>query len=497
MNTSGVDSVLVELEGSLWGRFISDLRMKFTDQTFHTWFEGMSLHSYEGGNLQLLFDEEFALDWVRKHYRDVLLRHAAQIFPGFNSLAFSLNPCVASQNVADKPRETNEIPFTVQSAIQGVVESSPEVAQQPAGLNVNYTFENFVGQGGFHMAYTIAQEVARHPGQKSLNPLIIHGDTGLGKTHLATAIGNYCLENHTAKTIIFKTSEQFLSEFVGKIRGESARRSRTGYRTISDRDVMGMSKEVLSADLLIIDDIQFLAGKEKTQDHFCKILNSLMAMEKQVVVTCDKSPESFQAASGRRQKESLDERLLHKFRSGTSIEVSSLDAETREALLRRKIQDFRLAGYIPEEVIQLLSESPMANVRELEGVLNKLFAYKELMRRDVTIDMVRIILGDTTRNLNCNLSLEKITEVVAREMSITKEMIISMSRIQKAALPRKVAMYLCRELTDNSLHTIGLHFNRDYSTVIFNIKAFVTLLNRNQELAQKVRQLKEKLVQAY
>jgi chromosomal replication initiator protein len=256
---------------------------------------------------------------------------------------------------------------------------------------------------------------------------------------------------------------------------------------------MGMSAELLSADLLIIDDIQFLVGKEKTQDHFCKILNSLTAMDKQVVVTCDKSPDSFKSVPGKKVQKSLDEKLLHKLRNGMSIEILKLDVETRELLLRRKIQDFRLSGYITEDVIQALTEVPLSNVRELEGVLNKLFAYKELLKRDITVDMVRIILGDTTRNMASPVTIERIIKVVSKEMEISGEMLVSMSRIQKAALPRKVAMYLCRELTDNSLHTVGLHFNRDYSTVIFNIKALVKLMQRDKDLARKIREIKEQL----
>ncbi len=487
MENNSVNKMLIDSTKKGWEALLQSLESLISERSFHTWFSDCHFVSFESGHLKMAFEDEFHIDWVIRHYKDTIINLGKKYLDGFSEVSFSL--------LEASPETENVLAFTPKSAVAKVLSpvAKKEKEAFAKGLIEAYNFDNFVGQGGFHMAYTIAQEVAHNPGQRSINPLILHGDTGLGKTHLASAIGNFCAEHGTARRVIFKTSEEFLSDFVSKIRSEAYKRSKTGYRTISDREVMGMSAELLSADLLIIDDIQFLVGKEKTQDHFCKILNSLTAMDKQVVVTCDKSPDSFKSVPGKKVQKSLDEKLLHKLRNGMSIEILKLDVETRELLLRRKIQDFRLSGYITEDVIQALTEVPLSNVRELEGVLNKLFAYKELLKRDITVDMVRIILGDTTRNMASPVTIERIIKVVSKEMEISGEMLVSMSRIQKAALPRKVAMYLCRELTDNSLHTVGLHFNRDYSTVIFNIKALVKLMQRDKDLARKIREIKEQL----
>lgn len=368
----------------------------------------------------------------------------------------------------------SEIPA---GAIQQSKKANLSHARAKAKINPHLNFDQFVIGNSNSNVYSTALSVANNPGDRITNPLVIYGSTGLGKTHLLHAIGNHSFECETVTKVAYLSSEQFLNHFVTSIQSGS----QTPLAKYAD------------LDLLMIDDIQFIARGEETQVHLIELLSLLVQRGKQVVITCDKYPHEVRGEKNKK----LHEDLLRRFEDGFVVDVEKPDQATRLEILKQKaLQAAGRKDYFPMEVLNFVSERYTSNVRELEGIVLKLFAYKNMLGREISLDVARVVLGDVRRNANRKFTMNDIVEAVAEEFKVPVSNIISKSRKAEVMVARKVAMYLARALTDNSLHTIGIHFNRDYSSVQYCVRALMKILVKDPELNSQVETLRNKLRQS-
>ncbi len=306
------------------------------------------------------------------------------------------------------------------------------------------------------------------PGGTSFNPLVIYGGTGLGKTHLMQAIGNYAIAHGKAKRVIYVSSEKFTVEFVDAIQ--------------SDR-ISDFSSFYRSMDILIVDDIQFFSGKEKTQDNFFHTFNELHQIGKQIVLSSDRPPKELKG---------LDDRLLSRFQWGLTSDVQPPDLETRIAILRKKSEDDGID--LPRDVVEFIAANVTSNIRELEGCLISLLARSSLEGREVTVDLARDVLKVVVGDVKSPITIETIQRTVCDYFNIPEDLIRAKTRKQEIVNARQVAMYLAKELTNSSLKTIGLHFGgRDHSTVIHAYQSVEDQMRLDSKYQANVGQIKRRL----
>jgi chromosomal replication initiator protein len=344
----------------------------------------------------------------------------------------------------------------------------PDQPLPQSNLNPRYTFDNFIKGDSNQLARAAALAVANNPGGTSFNPLVIYGGTGLGKTHLMHAIGNHAILIGKAKRVVYVSSEKFTIEFVDAIQ--------------SDR-VNDFSYFYRSVDLLIVDDIQFFSGKEKTQDNFFHTFNTLYQLGKQIVLSSDVPPKELKG---------LDERLISRFQSGLTADIQPPDLETRIAILRKKSEDNRFE--MPQDVVDFIAASVTNNIRELEGCLISLIARASLDNRDITVDLARDVLRMVVNESKSPINIDQIQRVVCEYFDIPEDLLRAKTRKQEVVNARQVAMYLSKELTNSSLKTIGLHFGgRDHSTVIHSCQAIQDHINNDAVFKQNIDQLRRRI----
>ena len=327
-------------------------------------------------------------------------------------------------------------------------------------LNPKYTFDSFVVGDNNRFAHAASVAVADAPAKK-YNPLFIYGGVGLGKTHLMHAIAQHILRKDPTKKVVLLSSEQFLNEFLDAIQNKTNVQFRNKYR---------------NADVLLIDDIQFIAGKNETQNEFFHTFNALQGSNKQIVLTSDKPPKEIH---------NLEDRLRSRFSLGLICDISMPDFETRLAILRKKAKEENYQ--VSNEILNYIAENIESNIRELEGVLLKVMALSEFYNKPLTLDLVKKELKDIIDISDKKISLDLITKVVCEYYNISKDDILSKRRTKNIAYPRQICMYLSRELTDNSLPTIGEYYGgRDHSTVIHGYDKIKEDLKTNGGLQEEI-----------
>ena len=344
-----------------------------------------------------------------------------------------------------------------------------------SNLNVNYTFDNFIVGNSNKFAHAAALSVAENPG-KMYNPLFIYGNSGLGKTHLMHAIGNYIVQNSN-KRVLYVTSEQFISDFLG----------------INKKDDMGTNFDYIeyfknkyrSVDVLIIDDIQFLGTAAKSQQEFFHTFNTLYSDNKQIIISSDRSPDDLKL---------LEDRLRTRFCWGLTVDIFPPDFELRVAILRKKILGGAIEKNIPEDVIEYIASNMGSDVRQLEGSVNRLLAYSTIMGgSEITLDLAIEALKDfINRGVSEKNDIQKIQKIVAEFFRISPEDMKSKKRSANLAFPRQVAMYLCRQMTDESFPKIGMEFGgKDHSTVMHSCEKIEREMKTNKELYNTIEKLKK------
>lgn len=333
-------------------------------------------------------------------------------------------------------------------------------------LNNSYSFENFVVGESNSFAYSSALTIAKNLG-KRYNPLFIYGPTGLGKTHLLQSIGNYCIAR--SKSVICVTSEQFINDFLFSIKNKSMDNFKKKYR---------------NCDLLLIDDVQFLQKAEETQNEFFHTFNELRNKEGQIVMTSDKAPKDLNG---------LEERLMSRFDSGLTIDIKPPGLDIKLEIIKRKAKDNKIT--IDKDIITYIAINMGTNMREIESALNKLVAFKTMMGINLTLDLIKDILKDQISENNESVSLDKILSIISKELNIKPSEIKGKIRTKNVVKARRIAIFLSKELTNNSMPTIAKFFNmKDHSSISHNIKKLNEILKSDDYLMVEIEELKKKIL---
>ncbi len=470
-----VSSVAPKEAERLWSECLALIQQQIASLSYKTWFEPIKAISFENGELSVQVPSQFFYEWLEEHYYVLIKNTLAQIIGGEARLTYVVIP-------PDEEGATDVVPLVQQQSIHVIAEShngkspgdSPASSKhdnlQPVKtyLNPRYIFNNFIKGDSNQLARAAALAVGNNPGGTSFNPLVIYGGTGLGKTHLIQAIGNYALENGKSKRVCYVSSEKFTIDFVDAIGADTMRDFSNYYR---------------SMDLLIVDDIQFFAGKEKTQDSFFHTFNTLHQEGKQIVLSSDKPPKELRG---------LDERLISRFQWGLTADIQPPDLETRTAILRKKSEDDHID--VPQEVLDFIAANVTSNIRELEGCLISLLAKASLENREINIDLARDVLRLVVSDVRSPINVEEIQRLVAEFFDLPVDLLRAKTRKQEIVNARQIAMYLAKEMTNCSLKTIGLHFGgRDHSTVIHAYQSVEDQLKLDTKYRDTLQSIKRKI----
>jgi chromosomal replication initiator protein len=433
----------------LWQRAADRMRDELGQVGFETWIGPLNFVAHQGSTVTIEAPNRFFRDWINERYlslmRTALSAEAGEqvqvrLTLGDNLPGAAPTPQPGQRNGHANGHANEQGRANGGQNGGGQRAASSDAARVHPTLNPRYTFAEFVVGSANQFAHAAAQAVANQPGEK-YNPLFIYGGVGLGKTHLVSAIGHHIWGGGTrGKRVLFMPAEFFMNELINSLRRDKMNEFREKFRRV---------------DALILDDVQFLAGRERTQEEFFHTFNALHAERHQIVLTSDKVP---------REIPGLEERLRNRFESGLIADIAPPDLETRVAIVQKKavLENLKLAP----EVAMYIAQSVSSNVRELEGCLTRLAALASLNKSAITVDFARQALQDLIRNNDSKPDVESIQKTVADFFHIRLVDLKSKKRTQHIAFCRQVAMYLCRKLTDSSFPTIGDHFGRDHSTVI-------------------------------
>ncbi|MGD2120545.1 MAG: chromosomal replication initiator protein DnaA [Gemmatimonadota bacterium] len=458
----------MELTASeLWSRILLVVQGGLPEQAFRTWLAGASPIALSESELLMEAPGQFHAEWLEDKYGDLLEKAAAKIVGRPISISFSAGdspsfPPVPTVELTSRSPELSPNPAHPASSGAGI--SDP-------GLNRRYTFDRFVVGGDNQLAAAASSAVAENPA-RVYNPLFLYGGVGLGKTHLMHAIGNAILGSRPSMRVAYVPSEQFTNELVTSIQEGTMPEFRRRYRLM---------------DLLLVDDVHFLEGKERTQEEFFHTFNALYDAHKQIVLTSDRPPKEIPG---------LEERLISRFEWGLVADISAPDYETRVAILRKKAADDHLT--LDSAVIDFIAQSCTSSVRELEGAVIKLLAYSSLKNLEITVPMAQAalqgVLGSQPEKRMTDISPLQIQKTVAEEWKVDLPGLRSKRRTKNLTEPRQVAMYLMRELLDLPLVQIGSHFGgRDHSTVIHSIRKVEQSIARDARFRGRVVALREGL----
>lgn len=427
--------------------------------TYNTWFLPIKPIELENTTLKIYVPNSFFIDWIEEHYNTLINKTVAHVLGNHGKLAYVI------YEEKEPVEEKEELKPTNGSAISSA-QTNPRDFE--TYLIPRYTFDNFIKGEGNQLARAAAFAVGENAGQTSFNPLFIYGGVGLGKTHLIHAIGNKILERNPDKRVIYISSDAFTVEFVEAIQNDTVNVFSGFYK---------------SMDALIIDDIQFLIGKEKTQDLFFQIFNTLHQSGKQVVLSSDKPPKDLKG---------LNERLISRFSWGLSADIQPPDFETRVAILKNKSDAYGIK--LSREILEYIAHNITSNIRELEGCLIKLLATSSLNSKEIDFELVKKTVREVSTNKQINISIELITKVVCEYFHIEENKLREKNRRKEIVLARQVAMYLSKLLTKSSLKTIGLHFGgRDHSTVIHSQTSIEQLATQDPKAKEMLDLLKNKI----
>ncbi|MER1999439.1 MAG: chromosomal replication initiator protein DnaA, partial [Lysinibacillus sp.] len=428
---------------------------KITKPSFETWLKSTKLLSYAGSNVTIAAPNSFARDWLENHYVHLITGILTELTGEDLYIKFVVQK--------DNTQDDFELPAP---KIQAQPQDNNEIS--PGMLNPKYTFDTFVIGSGNRFAHAASLAVAEAPA-KAYNPFFIYGGVGLGKTHLMHAIGHYVMEQKPNAKVVYLSSEKFTNEFINSIRDNKAIDFRNKYRNV---------------DVLLIDDIQFLAGKESTQEEFFHTFNTLHEESKQIVISSDRPPKEIPT---------LEDRLRSRFEWGLITDIAPPDLETRIAILRKKAKADGLD--IPNEVMLYIANQIDSNIRELEGALIRVVAYSSLVNEDVTPELAAAALKDIIPSSKPRIvTILDIQHAVGEHYNIRLEDFSAKKRTKSIAFPRQVAMFLSRELTDYSLPKIGEEFGgRDHTTVIHAHEKIASLLKNDTQLQQDLKQIRSML----
>lgn len=440
------------------------LRKMLGDSVFETWLETIRIGGFKDGVLTLFLPTNFFCSYIARNFSDQITRAWQEENPGIDSVKFEVGSVAFSASEAPAVAEKQS-----SAAVSAAVpESEPEEEKDSlsSALDPRFTFDNFVVGSPNEFAYAAARRVAE-AASVSFNPLYLYSSAGLGKTHLMHSIAWYIRENDPSRKVVYLSAEKFMYLFI---------------RAIRYKDTLSFKEELRNVDVLMIDDVQFLIGKESTQDEFFHTFNDLVGRGKQIVLSADKPPVNL---------DGIEERLKTRLGSGLVADIHPTTYELRLGILESKAQN--LGIYVPQEVVSFLAEKITASVRELEGALLRVAAHVQLMGGEVTLDRTKDILRDILNVLDRRVTIEEIQKKVAEHYNIRVSEMTSKRRERSVARPRQIAMFLAKVLTTKSLPDIGRAFDRDHTTVIHAVKTVEGLREKDPAFCEETDSLRRAL----
>jgi chromosomal replication initiator protein len=434
---------------NIWDQVLARIETKVNRHSFYTWFKPTTFVADEGQAVSVRVPNPLFKDWLTKHYSVVLAEALREVGRADVTISFLPGPDDGSRPA---PATVSLQPPLVTPA---AATESVDAAPTPGGLNPRYTFDTFIVGPSNQFAHAACRAVAEAP-SRSYNPLFIYGGVGLGKTHLMHAIGQYVLAHNSALQLTYISSERFMNEMINAVRYDRILEFRERYRSV---------------DVLLVDDIQFVAGKEGTQNEFFHTFNALYDSQKQIVISSDRPPHEIQA---------LEERLRSRFEWGLIADVQPPNLETKIAILKRKAE--AEAVPLPDSVAIYIASKIKSNIRELEGSLIRLIAYASLTGRMISTELAQEVLRNVLDHDEKAITIEQIQKFVSDYYQLKLAELKSRNNSKSVAKPRQIAMYLCKMLTHASLPEIGRSFGgKHHSTVIHSIKKVEDLRRRNDE----------------
>lgn len=434
----------------VWKNCLTHIKENVTLMTYNTWFLPIRPISIKDNNLKVQLPNQFFWEWIDEHFSTIVKKTIFDVLGENGKLSY-----IISDEKEQKEEYVKQNTIVDANKIKVIENKLPE---HETNLNPRYKFENFIKGEGNQLARAAAGAISDNPGGTSFNPFFVYGGVGLGKTHLIQSIGNRILEKFPDKKVIYLSSDSFTVEFVEAIQSNKV------------NDFSGFYRNM---DVLIIDDIQFLMGKEKTQDLFFHIFNTLHQSRKQIILSSDKPPKDLKG---------LDDRLISRFQWGLSADIQPPELEMRIAILKNKAEEYGMI--VSTDILEFIAGSITSNIRELEGCLIKLLANASLNSKEITLELAKKTVKEIATDRKINITIDDISKAVCHYLNIAENKIREKTRKKEIVLARQLAMYFSKELTKSSLKTIGLHFGgRDHSTVIHACNSIEQM--RNNELSMK------------
>ncbi len=464
---------------TVWSDCLEVIRQEVDEQNFNTWFKPISPLRSDADVLTIQVPSQFFYEWLEEHYVPVLKKAIHQVMGPNGRLEYSV--VVDSGNQKNPPllvnypngNGTKRYPFQSPNGNAALEDYSPFSfkALNPqtvnSRLNPNYTFDNFVEGDCNRLARSAGVAVAKKPGVTSFNPLMLYGGVGVGKTHLVQAIGNEIKRNLPEKIVLYIDQNEFTSQFLNALQNHKIQEFQNYY---------------LQVDLLILDDVQFLAGREKTQEMFFHIFNQLHQSGKQIIMTSDCPPRDLKG---------FQERLLSRFKWGLTADLQEPDFETKLAIIHNKMQSDGIE--IPTEVAEYLAYSVDTNLRDMEGVLNSLLFHATLLKKDIDLELAKEVLKNIVKEIQADVSVDFIQKTVADYFKVELEQMKSKVKKREIVIPRQVAMYFCKRYTQLTLALIGVNFGgRDHSTVIHALESVEDMMKTDVNFKNSVEELTKK-----
>jgi chromosomal replication initiator protein len=449
------------LEQQLWSRVCDVFRKKEGDLVFSHWIAPLVPDAISSGVFRILAPSAFIRDWVDSHYRDFLLAVAQKEFPAVLSLDIVVSK--PGDSLASAPSDTS-VPDPVFEK-----EESPEDVFLDLGLDPRLTFENFVTGKPNELAYEAAFQVANSKAV-AFNPLFLYGGVGLGKTHLMHAIAWHIRSTDPSRNVVYLSAEKFMYQFI---------------RALRHKDIMSFKEKFRSVDVLMIDDVQFISGKDSTQEEFFHTFNALVDQKKQIILSADKSPSDLAG---------IEERMRSRLGWGLVVDIHPTNYELRLSILEAKVEKMQIEQQVPSTVLEFLAQKITSNIRELEGALNRVVAYANLVGKDLSVGLVSEVLQDLIRSNDRRVSIEEIQQKICDHFSITLAEMLSEKRTANLVKPRQIAMFLSKSLTTSSLPEIGRKFGgKDHTTVIHAVKKITLAMEKSTEFQSEVEMLRKKI----
>lgn len=462
----------------IWANFLNSIKNEMNPLSFETWFQKLELYEYKDGVCKIIVPMAMYKKHLTTKYYDLIINNLSNVVGDNVDIEFYTQEEIEENSNVDSSINNMNNNKSEQLSFDNLIFNNTVNNNFCSNLNKNYTFDNFIVGNTNKFAQAAALEVAESPGTL-YNPLFIYGNSGLGKTHLMHAIGNYITE-HSDKKVLYVSSDQFISDFLG-INKKDEHGKNFDY-------VAYFKNKYRSIDVLIVDDIQFFQGAPQTQNEFFNTFTKLYDENKQIIISSDRSPDDLKL---------LEDRLRTRFCWGLTADIFPPDFDLRVAIIKKKIIGESINKNIPDEVIEYIASNVGNDVRHLEGSITRLLAYSTIMGgAEITLDLAVDVLKDfVNKGYSEKNSVNRIQRIVSEYFQVSVEDMKSKKRSANLAFPRQVAMYLCRKLTDESFPKIGIEFGgKDHSTVMHSVEKIEKEIQTNKELFNIIEKLKKEII---